>query len=184
MYNKFSLLFCRLTINFLITGSFLVAGSFLVMGCKNYSVNVNENVVYTPPSIFKGYQITDTKLRDCVEQTIFDQHITKAEDLTRLNCSNAGIASLAGLETFFALKELNLTNNKVTDINTIGQLGRLEKLMLGNNKIRNASPLLHLLHLKQLDVKENPQMECKDLKQLARNLTDQKTEITLPGQCR
>lgn len=171
MYNKFSLVFCGLTI------------SFLIAGCKNYSVSVNENVVYTPPSIFKDYQLADAKLHDCVEQTIYDHHITKAEDLTRLNCSNAGITSLAGLETFFALKELNLSGNGLTDIHTIGQLGRLETLMLGNNKIRNAAPLLHLLHLKQMDLKDNPRMECKDLKQLTHNLADRKTELTLPAQC-
>lgn len=171
MYNKFSLAFCGLTIIFLITG------------CKNYSVSVNENVVYTPPSIFKDYQLADSKLHDCVEQTIYDQHITKAEDLTRLDCSNAGITSLMGLETFFALKELSLANNQLTTIDTIGQLGRLEKLILGNNNIRNAAPLLHLLHLKQLDVKNNTQMGCKDLKQLTKNLAGQKVELTLPTQC-
>ena len=171
MYNKFLLVLCGLTISLLMTG------------CKNYAVSVNDNVVYTPPSIFKDYQFADTKLQDCVEQTLYDQHITKAEDLTRLNCSDAGIKSLAGLETFFALKELNLTGNALTDIDTISQLGRLEKLMLGNNKIRNSAPLLHLLHLKQLDIKDNPQMECKNLQQLIQNLAQQKTELALPSQC-
>ncbi|WP_331346356.1 leucine-rich repeat domain-containing protein [Cellvibrio sp. UBA7661] len=171
MYNKFPFAFCGLIVSFLITG------------CKNYSVSVNENVVYTPPSIFKNYQLADAKLHDCVEQTIYDQHITKAEDLKRLDCSDAGITSLSGLETFFALKELNLANNQLVAIETIGQLGRLEKLMLGNNKINNAAPLLHLLHLKHLDVTNNPQMGCKDLKQLSQNLNNQKLELALPTQC-
>jgi len=171
MYNKSLLLFCGLV------------SSLLTTGCKNYSVSVNENVVYTPPSIFKDYQIADTQLRDCVEQTIYDLHITNAEDLTRLDCSNAGIKSLAGLNKFFALKELNLADNQLADISEIGQLGRLEKLVLTNNNIKNPAPLLHLLHLTQLHLTRNPQMTCKDLKQLQQNLINQKLDLKLPEQC-
>lgn len=171
MYIKSLLLFCGL------------AASLLTAGCKNYSVSVNENVVYTPPSIFKDYQLADSQLHDCVEQTIYDLHISKAEDLTRLNCSNAGIKSLAGLDKFFALTELNLADNQLTDITEIGKLGRLEKLVLTNNKIKNPAPLLHLLHLTQLELGDNPQMTCTDLLQLQQNLKNQQLTLTLPKQC-
>lgn len=171
MHNKSLLLFCGLVT------------SLLTAGCKNYSISVNENVVYTPPSIFKDYQLADTQLRDCVEQTIIDLQITRAEDLTQLNCSNAGIKSLAGLDKFFALKELNLADNQLTDISEIGKLGRLEKVVLTNNKIKNPAPLLHLLHLTQLHLGNNPHMTCKDLQQLQHNLQNQKLYLILPKQC-
>jgi hypothetical protein len=171
MYSKSLLLFCGLVT------------SLLASGCKNYSVSVNENVVYTPPSIFKDYQLTDARLQDCVEQTIYDLHITSAEELTRLNCSNAGITSLVGLDKFFAMKELNLADNQIADISQIAQLGRLEKLVLTNNKINNPAPLLNLLHLAQLHVDNNPQMTCKDLLQLQQNLDHQKLDLKLPAQC-
>lgn len=171
MHIKSLLLFCGL------------ATSLLTTGCKNYSVSVNENVVYTPPSIFKDYQLADSQLHDCVEQTIYDLHISKAEDLTRLNCNNAGIKSLAGLDKFFALTELNLADNQLADITEIGKLGRLEKLILTNNKINNPAPLLHLLHLTQLELGDNPQMTCADLQQLQQNLKNQKFTLTLPKQC-
>lgn len=171
MHNKSLLLFCGLVT------------SLLTAGCKNYSISVNENVVYTPPSIFKDYQLADTQLRDCVEKTIIDLQITRAEDLTQLNCSNAGIKSLAGLDKFFALKELNLADNQLTDISEIGKLGRLEKVVLTNNKIKNPAPLLHLLHLTQLHLGNNPHMTCKDLQQLQHNLQNQKLYLILPKQC-
>lgn len=171
MHSKSLLLFCGLVT------------SLLTTGCKNYSVSVNENVVYTPSSIFKDYQLTDAQLHDCVEQTIIDLQISSAEDLTRLNCSNAGIKSLAGLDKFFALKELNLADNQLADISEIGQLGRLEKVVLTNNNIKNPAPLLHLLHLTQLHVDNNPQMTCKDLQQLQQNLKNQKLDLILPKQC-
>lgn len=171
MQNKSLLLFCGLVT------------SLLTTGCKNYSVSVNENVVYTPPAIFKDYQLSDRMLHDCVEQTIYDLHITNAENLTRLNCSNAGIKSLAGLDKFFALKELNLADNQLADISEIGQLGRLEKLVLSNNTIKNPAPLLNLLHLTQLHLDKNPQMGCNDLYQLQKNLANQKLDLILPAQC-
>jgi len=171
MHNKFWLLLCGL------------ATILLTTGCKNYSVSVNENIVYTPPSIFKEYQLADAQLQACVEQTIYDSHITKAEDLTRLNCSNAGIKSLGGLDKFFALTELNLADNQLADISEIGNLGRLEKLVLTNNKIKNPAPLLHLLHLTQLHLANNPQMTCNDLQQLQQNLKNQQPDLIFPKQC-
>lgn len=156
--------------------------SACLLGCKNYSVSVNDKTVYTPASLFDNYQLADAKLKDCVEQTIYDLHITKAEDLTRLNCSNAGITSVEGLDKFFALTELNLANNRLTDIGGIAKLGRLEVLILKNNQIKNPAPLLNLLHLQSLDVSENP-MACKDLYQLNKNLESQKADLKLPEQC-
>lgn len=160
----------------------IILASIGITGCKNYSISVNDNTVYTPAPLFTNYQLADTKLKDCVEQTITDSNITKAEDLTRLNCSNAGISSLEGLDKFFALTELNLANNRLTNINTLTKLGRLEVLVLENNQIKDPAPLLSLLHIQSLDVSQNP-MSCKDLYQLRSNLKDQKPDLTLPEQC-
>ncbi len=157
--------------------------STLFQGCKNYSVSLNDKTVYTPAPLFTNYQIADVKLHACVEQTIYDLKITKAEELTRLNCSNAGIISLTGLDKFFALTELNLANNQISDINTLGKLGRLGVLLINNNSIKNPAPLLNLLHLQQLDTTYNPGMSCKDLYQLAANLQHQKPDLKFPEQC-
>lgn len=157
--------------------------SLLLGGCKNYSVSVNDNMVYIPPSIFKDYQFADQQLFDCVQQTIYDAHITRAEDLTTLNCSNAGIRSLQGLEKFFALKELNLAENQITDITTIGNLGRLEVVKLSGNNIKKPTPLLQLLHLKQLDLQTNPALDCQELPQLIANQNKTMTKLLLPEHC-
>lgn len=155
-----------------------------LIGCKNYSVSLNDKTVYTPAPLFTDYQIADAKLNDCVEQTIYDLHITTAADLTRLNCSNAGIKSLIGLDKFFALTELNLANNNLSDISEIANLGRLEVLLLNTNAIKQASPLLHLLHLQQLDMSGNSSVDCKDLYQLADNLREQKPDLKFPEHCK
>jgi Leucine-rich repeat (LRR) protein len=156
----------------------------LVSGCKNYSFSVNDKTIYTPADIFKDYQIADAALADCVAQTILDLHITRAEDLTRLNCAHAGIKSLAGLDKFFALTDLNLSENQIQDINSLNQLGRLEILLLQKNKISQSAPLLNLLHLRQVNLSNNPIKDCNNLQQLQVNLRDNKTTFTLDNVCK
>jgi Leucine-rich repeat (LRR) protein len=159
----------------------LLTGSFT--GCKNYSVSLNDRTVYTPAGVFKDFQISDVALSECITQTIYDLHITKAEDLTRLNCSEAGIKDLDGLDKFFALKELNLSNNHIHSITALNKLGRLEILFLQNNKIVRIEPLLNLLHLKQINISNNSITDCKNLKQLKTNLQDNKAEFIYGNQC-
>jgi Leucine-rich repeat (LRR) protein len=166
--------------------SFLPGAVFLlgISACQQYQVSLNDKVVYTPPGVFKNYQIADPALADCVEQTIYDLHATRVEQITRLNCSNAGIKSLAGLDKFYELKALNLADNNLTNIEEINRLGRLQKLILSNNQIKDASPLLHLLHLQDLQLEKNPQLDCTSVIQIAENLKPLKANILLPEHCR
>ena len=161
-------------------GLFLVAS---IVGCKNYSVSVNDNVVYTPLPLFKDFAITDIHLSACVEQTINDKKITKAEDLKKLNCSNAGITSLAGLEKFYYLEELNLAENKLMSVSALRNFSKLQVLILRKNNLTTAEPLLGLLALRELDISENPKLACGDLKQLAANFNKQDLKLIAPEQC-
>jgi Leucine-rich repeat (LRR) protein len=156
----------------------------LLPSCKNYSFSVNDKTVYTPAGIFKNYQIADAALADCVAQTIIDLHITRAEDLTRLNCTQAGIKALNGLDKFFALTELNLSENQIQDISSLNKLGRLEVLFIQKNKINQTEPLLNLLHLRQVNLSDNPIRDCDNLQQLQANLRDNKTTFILDNVCK
>jgi Leucine-rich repeat (LRR) protein len=171
MYSKFPGAVCALLITAALTG------------CKTYSVSLNNNVVYTPPSLFKDYEIADSHLRDCVEQAIVDKHVTKAEDLKQLSCSHASVASLAGLEKFYALEQLNLAENNIASINPLANLGQLRVLILRSNNLTTAEPLLHLLHLQQLDVADNNKLACRDLQQLQANFHAGELALALPAQC-
>ncbi len=173
MYSKFS---------YKLLGVALI--SFLFAGCKTYSLSVNNNVVYTPASLFKDFVIIDARLRACVEQTILDNKITKAEDLKQLNCSNAGISSLAGLEKFSAMEQLNLAENNIQAIKPISTFSKLKVLILRKNNLTNAEPLLHLLALREVDVSENAKLACGDLKQFAANFNQGDLKLVLPEQCK
>lgn len=158
----------------------------LLAGC-GYAVSVNDNVVYTPPKLFTGQHITDKNLAACVEQTILDQEITEARNLKRLNCTNAGISSLAGLEIFAGLEELNLADNALQNIEELKHLAQLRVLILTNNSLQNVAPLLTLLKLYSLDLAGNAGLSCNDLKQLEKNWAElsltQSTTLIKPEHC-
>ncbi len=156
----------------------------LVAGCKSYSVSLNNNMVYTPPSLFKDFVIADAQLRACVEQTIIDKHITKVEDLKQLNCSHAGIASLAGLEKFYSIEQLNLSENALQSIAQLSNFSQLKVLILRKNNLTSAEPLLHMLALQELDISDNAKLACGDLQQFAKNAHQGKLKLTPPEQCK
>jgi hypothetical protein len=171
MHSKWVGYFCGLVI------------SILLASCNRYSISLNEKVVYTPAPLFKDYPIADMQLKNCVEQTIEDLHITQVGQLHTLNCSDAAIESLQGLDKFFALEELNLAGNKITSIADMKHLGKLKLVILRNNNIVDAAPALHLLHIKKLDLAGNQQLRCEDLQQLIENLKGTGAEIIAPTHC-
>jgi hypothetical protein len=172
MHGKFLFKLCAL---------FIIAN---LVACKNYSISVNDNLVYTPPTLFTAFSITNEHLRNCIEQTINDKQITKAEDLKELNCSHAGITNLAGLEKFSAIEKLNLSENALVTVPQLINLTQLKVLILRKNNLTNAEPLLHLLHLKEVDISENKNLVCGDVKQLINNFNKGDLTIILPEQCK
>lgn len=149
--------------------------------CADYSFHLNEQPIYTPPPLFTDYRLADQALHECVEQTIRDHKVTAPEQLDRLNCSSAGIESLAGLERFRDLHELNLANNQLTDVEPLARLARLEVLILRENPLQSAAPLLGLVRLTQIDLSDNPDLLCADAQQLAAHTQG---SIQLPQHCR
>lgn len=148
--------------------------------CTGYAVSINDNPVYEPPTLFTDFRIPDPALHDCVQQTIEDRQVTEATQLTQLNCSSAGIRSLAGLSTFTALRAISLNDNRLEEIDTLRSLSRLENLFLKDNQIKSAEPLLSLLRLKEVDLRGNAALDCRDARQLADNVEG---KVRLPEHC-
>ncbi len=150
--------------------------------CQKYSVSLNDRVIYTPPGLFSDYEITDPKLAQCMLQTIVDLNATSIVQITRLNCSSAGISSLAGLEKFYALTQLNLADNDLRTAPQLAQLARLEVLILNDNPLTDPTPLLSLINLKQLRLNPAPAIDCSQLQQL-RHALDGQAQVDWPEQC-
>ncbi|WP_461518436.1 leucine-rich repeat domain-containing protein [Porticoccus sp.] len=132
--------------------------TIILVGCENYTYTFNEQPVFTPPGLFTEYQVSDQGLAGCLNQAILDQKASKARDLTQLNCSNAGITSLSGLEIFTGLTQVNLGNNLLSDI----------------------KPLLFLPHLDTVLLGGNEKLDCRDGKQL---LNQASGTVSLPTHC-
>jgi len=130
----------------------------LLSGCENYTYTFNEQPVFSPSALFTDYHIPDQGLAGCVKQAIIDQKATKARELTRLNCSNAGVLQLSGLEIFTGLAHINLSDNALTEI----------------------KPLLFLPHLNTVLLSGNEALDCKDGERLREQTSNQ---VSLPSHC-
>lgn len=153
----------------------------LLTACGQYSFTLNENLIYSPPDLFSDFQLDDKALQACLQQTIQDQQITAADQIRKVNCSNAGIATLNGLEQFQAIEQLNLDNNAISDTGTLARLKSLHTLYLTNNQVSDTSPLFTIETLKVLHIDENPLINCKELKELARKWEG---VVESPAHCR
>ena len=141
--------------------SILSLSAVLALGaCQGYSYTLNERTVYEPPQLFNGYAIADDALRACVAQAIEDGRVTQPDALLDLNCSNAGIANLAGIEVFAQLRRLGLDDNKITDLAPLYALKQLELVQVRNNALRGVSTQLCEGATKQLALAGNSSLAC------------------------
>lgn len=140
----------------------------LLSACADYQFTINEKVVYTPAPLFAEYEISDAALRECVTQHVRDRSVTTASQLTELNCSHAGIASLAGLDTFDGLVRLKLSSNAISDLAPLAAMTRLGELLVDGNQLRSLTPLRGLTELKFLGLEGNPALNCQELQHFAK----------------
>lgn len=132
--------------------------STLLCGCEKYTFTFNEQPVLEPPELFSDYRIQDPALSVCVKQAIKDLAVTRANQLSQLNCSNAGIVELSGLEIFTGLIIVNLAQNQLTSI----------------------KPLLYLPNLDSISLEGNTSLDCQDAQLLSEQVEGQ---IKLPVHC-
>ncbi len=143
----------------------IIAGLLLVVvgGCADYQFTVNDRVVYTPAPLFSGYDIPDEALNECVKVHIQEASVTAAEQLEALNCSHAGVTSLAGLQVFKRLTRLKLSSNSIEEVNALVDMTALLELYLDDNAVKTVAELRDLLELRLLDLGGNPPLRCADL---------------------
>jgi hypothetical protein len=147
--------------------------------CGNYDFTVNEKVVYTPRPLFADFEVPDDALRACLEQAIKDDRVTAASELSALNCSHAGIASLEGLGVFTGISRLKLSSNRIRNLTELARLTVLEELFLDDNQVVDPVPLYELPALYRLDLSGNPDLQCPASGALLRV-----EHLELPAHCR
>lgn len=108
---------------------------YLVLGlsaCQSYPVTLNGARLNSKP-LLSGFKLADKHLSACVNEHIFDQRITKPEQLTELNCAQRSIRSLQGLEFFPHLLSLRLQNNPLDSLKPLLALNNLERLEVSDD---------------------------------------------------
>ncbi|MDG2460805.1 MAG: leucine-rich repeat domain-containing protein [Luminiphilus sp.] len=159
----------------------LVASFVILAGCSQlsrYDITVNNVTVYEAAIPYQVEAVADKALENCLQQTLVDQRLTETSDLTALNCSDAGIRSLAGIEQFAQIRSLKLSGNGIRNLVVLERLERLEQLWLDANDIIDPIPVLRMTAIRQLDLADNPQLQCPEGADIPPEL-----KLTLPDHC-
>ncbi len=156
-------------------------GMALMNACSTlgqYDITVNDVTVYEPASPLRVDGIQDAALRKCLQQTADDIGATEQNDIASLNCSDAGINSLAGLSQFHQIRLLKLNDNAIRNLLELERLEVLEQLWLDNNDIIDAIPVLGISGLRTLNLQGNPRLQCPLSDKIPPTL-----QLTLPEHC-
>ena len=160
----------------------LIALLMSVTGCAElgqYDITVNNVTVYEPPAPYTVSGIKDPALTACLKQSLLDIDARMAADLLTLNCSDAGIQSLAGLEQFTQIQSMKLSSNDIRNLLVLERLTALNQLWLDNNDVVDPIPVLRMTGLKELNLAGNPSLQCPDPENVPRHLS-----LNLPNHCK
>jgi hypothetical protein len=150
-------------------------------GCADlgqYDITVNDVTLYEPSEPYRVSGIEDAALAACVTQSLLDIDARAAADLLALNCSDAGIQSLAGLEQFTQIQSMKLSSNDIRNLLVLERLTTLRQLWLDDNDVVDPIPVLRMTNLKALYLTGNPRLQCPDPVDVPRHLS-----LNLPDHC-
>ena len=134
-------------------------------GCAElgqYDITFNNVTVYEPSTPYTVSGIEDPALSACLTQSLIDIDARMVTDLVALNCSGAGIQSLAGLEQFTQIQSMKLSSNDIRNLSVLERLTALNQLWLDNNDVVDPIPILRMTRLKELNLAGNPRLQCPD----------------------
>ena len=135
--------------------------TFCLVGC-----------ISTPPAILPA-QAVETIIRDGVNKPKGKITQKDYERIRRLHLLDKEISDLKAMPIFqYAsnLEDLNLYDNRISDLTPISKLSKLSWLNLGRNQIKDLSPLKSLLRLKKLYIYENPNLTLYEVEKLKKAL--------------
>ena len=152
-----------------------------LVACSDYSLTINERLVYDPPHIFTDFRLPDLELQHCADASIAEGKITAPDQLNSLLCPEKNIASLEGIEIFTQLKRLGLEVNQLNNLQPLATLVNLEQVNLAGNDITDILALHSLTRLHYLNLSQNPHLDCQQLSGLK---IVEGGELLLPEHCK
>ena len=151
-------------------------------GCAElgrYDITVNNVTVYEPTAPYTVSGIEDPGLAACLTQSLLDIDARAATDLAALNCSDAGIQSLTGLEQFTQIQSMKLSSNNIRNLLIIERLTALHQLWLDDNDVVDPIPVLRMTGLRELNLAGNLRLQCPDPSNVPSQLS-----LNLPDHCK
>lgn len=109
----------------------------------------------------------------------------EAKNIISVSLDGNKIKTLSGIEKFFNLKELIVSNNSLNDISALGENTSLVNLMMDSNNISDISALENLVLLENLTVSKNQLSDisvlkqCKELKNLDLSYNEEISDISV-----
>jgi internalin A len=102
-----------------------------------------------------------------------------AASLRSAECDGAGIRSLHGIEAYPALRVLDLSRNRVSDLAPLAALTDLQALALAGNAVADLTPLAGLPALRRLSLAQTTLGSAQTA--LLATLSDRLTRLDLSG---
>jgi len=99
--------------------------------------------------------ITDNKLKNCLNNQITNYSITYASQVREIYCNYLNITSLEGIGSFKGLTNIYLSDNAISDLSPLSTLTQLTTLTLRNNNISDITPLAGTVNLSYLVLDNN-----------------------------
>lgn len=124
----------------------------LLLSACGYEFAVNDYPVHTPEPLLAVPALDDAALTRCLRDQVRQDRVHSLGGLIRLDCPQAGINTLAGLERYAALAELHLDGNHLRDASTLQALPNLVFLDLRGNDTLDCSSLNGLPQADQLRI--------------------------------
>lgn len=131
----------------------------------------SDQVQAVPDALISDLRFSDTNLDLCVKRAITPE-VTRALQVTSLNCAKKSITNIDGLQVFPNLVTLDLDENAVSDITPLSGLTALRTLKLTANKVGDIQALAALVNLEVLTLANNGANASKSISlDPLRNLT-------------
>jgi Leucine-rich repeat (LRR) protein len=160
-----------------------LAAAATVAGCHGpYTYTFNDNVIFAPGknTAANTSVLQDAALQACLNQYLEASGQTALAQVKLLACPGSGVETLVGIDALSGLEQLELSDNRISDLRPLVPLRNLRVLGLRNNPLTTVTPLLVLPILRFVSLTGDDQLRCNDVAALRNKLGN---TLTGPLQC-
>jgi internalin A len=159
-----------------------IALTGFIISCESpYRITFNDRVLYNPGVDPTSELLADPNFQGCLNQVLARMDEPDPANITLLACPSAGIESLIGINRLPRLEQLDLSDNRITDIGPLANVRELRVLSIRDNDIRSITPLNNLPILRFVSLQGNDNIPCRQLDNLGSKLG---SLLNRPQSCR